>query len=218
MIDFVKRWVKGEYGLAKTYWLFGFLGGLVMSGIVLVTTALATNLYLVTNPPIYNLIIYGFSWLAILYSIGACIAIINASAFERKRGTWGWIATVLSVIALARIAVVALKLSGAMPYNFQDFSDGLLAENSGLPVRVDEVTVLNRIDTRFSDKSILYYYKLDTQIENEEYFKKTIRAQIMDKNCKVLVEMLDGGAKRFEYIYTDPNINKVNVIINASEC
>ena len=218
MINFVKKWLKGEYGLAKTYWLFGFLGGLITYGIVLVTSALNTSLFLIPNPTMYNLILYGVSWLSILYAIGTCIAIINASTFQRKRGPWGWAATVISVIGLAQVAVVALKMSGAMPYNFQDFTDGLLAENAGLPVRVDDVTVLSRIDTRASDKSILYYYKLDTQIADKQYFKKTIREQILDKNCEDLVDMLDGGAKRFEYVYSLPNNSKVSVIVEASEC
>ena len=221
MIDFVKRWLKGEYGLARTYWLFGVLGSVIVFGAAFIGVDVADQLYQMKNPKLYDQIFISVAITKMLYATLASVAVINSATCKGTRGFWGWIATIIAVYVIAQMTIMAAVLSSERSISFEDHSERLLTPlNSVLPLRLDEFTVFDRMDSRKSDKTILLYFTLDVQIEDEQAFVELTKPNIIAEGCShaLVYRLFDGPVNRAEMIYTQPNKEVINFSVEQLEC
>ena len=215
-MNFIKKWVYGEFSLAKTYWIFGVLGGLVIYGVTILALQVTAPL-LISNSVLGGAIMKGVSYFAILYATLAGIAIINSAGYSGKRSGWGWAATILAVLGLFRTAFVALQLSGLMPTDFDDVAQGIAIDNMALPARIDEATTLERIDTHRESKSLIYRYSLDINIQDENYFRQNMKTALIG-NCEKLAEFFSSGVQQVVMSYKEPNLKTTDLILLKEEC
>ena len=220
MLNLLKKWFKGEYGLAKTYWLFGVLGFIIVFGTAFIVVDVAKQLYLIKNAKLYHQIFISVSILKMLYATLASVAVINSATYKRTRGLWGWIATIIAVCVIAEITIMAAVLSNDESISFEDHTERYLTPlNSVLPKRIDDVAVLTRMDSRKSDKAILMYVTLDFQIEDEEAFVELIKPNILNFCSHALLYIIfDGPVSRVEMIYTQPNKDVIKFSVEQFEC
>ena len=215
-MNFLKKWVYGEFSLAKTYWLFGVLGQVVMYGITILAVQLTAPL-LISNSVLGHAIMQGVSYFWVLYATLAGVAIINSAGYSGKRSGWGWAATILAVLGLLRTALVALQLAGLMPTNFDDVSKGIAIDNMALPVRIDEATTLERIDTHYDSKSLIYRYSLDDNIQDENFFRQYMKKALIG-NCEKLADFFSSGVQQVVMSYKEPNLNNTDIILFKRDC
>lgn len=219
MLNFFKKWLRGEFGLGKTYWLFGVIAPVILLGIQRVLNFYIYQKLLVKSTEFATFLTFAIAWLLMGYILLACIAIINSSTFNRKRGVWGWIATILSVIGIFNVGYYSLQMSGAIPVSFEKFAENIQIENSSLPLRIDNVTVLQSMSTRSSDNSLIYHFKLEQNIVNEDLFKTSMEQNIISaENCNTLNEYFDGPIEVIFYEYEDPSSKITNIVVEKSDC
>jgi hypothetical protein len=217
MMNFLKKWVYGEFGLAKTYWLFSVLGGAILYVLTILVQTLAIQFLLITNSSLYSATLVGWSWFTIIYAALSCLAIINSATYKRARGGWGWVATVLAVVGLLSVIGTAGKLSGVFPTSFEDVAESLETENLSLPVRIDEITILDRMGSDHRSKSIIFNYTIEINASDETYFKKTMK-ESAKSNCAVYSELFSSGAKQVQMLFTQPNSITLKITLNKEDC
>ena len=105
-MSFLKDLFLGKYGLSKTYWRGLFIGGMVvLAGHVAATYVATMNL---NNIILYDTITYGYAAFVFVWTIFICLAVINSSTYNRERGLWGWIASILACIGILRVLLVTV--------------------------------------------------------------------------------------------------------------
>jgi hypothetical protein len=149
---------RGDDTLGRTYWLGWVIPGVVMNiaFVVFATQAMALS----DAPKLYNAI----WWLlvaataAVIYLGG--IAVLRSAQNKKLRprmGTWGWIASILVVIAFVRFP---MEMLGVTPENDADIERQFDLLNVGLPKRIDDVTTMTRVS--YDRKVVSYSYKVDS--------------------------------------------------------
>ena len=203
-------------GLAKTYWLWFFLGGgIVAAGSFAASFAAVRN---INNDTLYIAISWGYPIFAIIWQMFTSLAVINASTYNRERGAWGWIASILAALGVLKALYAAAVLFGVLPATWNDFEKGIHIENAGLPIKIDDETTLIRMSTNRSEKSLTYHYKFDFPTLNENTFDTKTAKNIALESCIDFKDILGSPAKIIFIEYEANDGTKVNIKIIPSDC
>lgn len=150
--------VRGERSLPFTYWVCYVGGSLAILAVFygwVVSTASFIHYPSVHQIGLY-LLIAGIFF--VTYIVGAGVA---QSALNRQpRDAWTWIAIAVVVLVMFR---VPMEYMGVWPTSVQEREREVTLQfdliNTGLPKRIDELTVLNRVS--YARKRVTYHYSID---------------------------------------------------------
>lgn len=87
-MELLTKFARGEFGLARTFWL-GYLG------IGLVIAVIGMSLVTFVIPAGGHLLIF----VALAWALFASWAVIKAAAYSGSRSIWGWIITLYVIMA-----------------------------------------------------------------------------------------------------------------------
>ncbi|WP_282605682.1 hypothetical protein [Pelagibius sp. Alg239-R121] len=203
---------KGKAGLAKTYWLWGVLGGLVVT---IASTAISHYIAAYFESDLlYQNALYGLTVFELVWGIFVAIAIINAAAYKRKRGFWGWLASLLAVIGIFRSFQLAAVTFGLILPSWHDIATGIRFENFTLPMEIDEETTLVRMSTNLSDKSLTYHLDIDLPTLDDNSFDAEYVKWTMLVACVDLKSYLEGPVRKvvYEYKANDGTIRRAELL------
>lgn len=207
---------KGKYGLARTYWLWGCLGGVLVAIGSFIATYIATkNL---NNEVLYDVIINGYTVFIVVWVIFISVAIINSSTYKRERGVWGWIACVLSAIAILRAVVAFATMIGIVPMQWRDLEKGIIIENVGLPIVIEEGLILTKMSTDSKDRSLTYHLRYDYKTLNDETFDLKVAKEASLESCADMKRFLEVAVKKIIYHYEANDGTTIQVEILPADC
>ena len=190
---------KGKFGLAKTYWLWGVLGGLVVGAGRYGAIFIATKN--VTNELLYDSLITGSSLVVIIWTIFISMAIINSAYYERERGFWGWVASTLAAIGIVRVLILSATLLGLMSLTWRDIENGVRIENLALPVQIEEGLIFTKMVANSDEKSLSNYFKFDYETLNEDTFDLKIAKEGSLESCADYKDFLEGPVEKIIIIF-----------------
>jgi len=201
----------GKVGLAKTFWLWSGVGGILFGAGYYVLNYLAVR-------DIDNGALVGFTYkvypiLLIVWGIFISIAVINSAGYNRKRKFWGWAATAIAVLSLFKILVSILVLLGVMPLTWKDLSRSIRAENLALPAQIAEGLTLHEMRLNQEDSSLTYFISFDTPtLNNNVMDTDTVKSAILE-GCVDFETMLSGPVKKIIYRYeaNDGTLSLINI-------
>jgi len=84
-------------------------------------------------------------------------------------------------------------------------------------VRIDELTILDRIGSDHESKSIIYNYTLEKNASDEPYFKKTMK-ESAKSNCAGYSELFSSGAKQVQMLFIQANSITLKITLNKEDC
>lgn len=124
----------------------------------------------------------------VTYIVGAGVA---RSALNRQpRDAWTWIAIAVVVLAMFR---VPMEYMGVWPTSVQDAEREVTLQfdliNAGLPKRIDELTVLNRVS--YASKRVTYHYSIDANAPVIDL--QRIKRLGLNPICDIWRSSLEGG-------------------------
>lgn len=207
---------KGKAGLAKTYWLWYVLGGAVLTAGYYASTFAAIKNF--NNPFIFNVLSYGYPIFQAAWIVFFSIAVINSASYNRKRGGWGWVASILAVIGILKALQMMAVLFGLTPTAWNDFEKGVRAENLGLPVQIEKNLALTRMSTNWKDKSLTYHYQFDYQTLNKNTFNVQKAKDASLESCGEYKEMLGRPVKKIILEFKANDKTKAEIEILPEDC
>ena len=107
---FITKLWRGEYSLAKTYWLFNVLAGFVLG----ISLSFFNMLSIRTQSENQN-VIFGYACLAISYGVIATVGLWKSSSLHKGNSLWAILSKIvacLSGLLLASIFIEIFRLSG----------------------------------------------------------------------------------------------------------
>ncbi len=212
----IRNVLFGTYGLAVTYWLWGVVGSLVV--MVIAYSAVAVSAKFVHNAAIYNLLTYGSAVLSILWAVFVSVAIINASTYNRERGFWGWIATIIAGLGILRALYSAAVVVGLQSLSFSDIESSVAIENLGLPVEIEQGLTLDRMETNRSEQSLTYVYGFDYPTLNSETFDTTLAKEGTLESCEEFRDWLTGAVKKIVLVWRANDGTTQSIEILPEDC
>ena len=126
----------------------------------------------------------------------------------------GWIASIIAFIGILKSIQIAFTVFGLIPVTWQDFEQGIRAENLGLPIQIEEGLSLTKMSTNWKDKSITYHYRFNYQTLNKKTFDLQNAKQINLENCSSYKDILGYPAKKIinEYEANDGTIAIIEIL------
>ncbi len=215
-MQFLRDLLAGKQGLAVTYWLWGVVGSVIVTALVYV--AIIFSVQLVNQPVAHNALIYGISGFAIAWSVFVCVAVINASTYERTRGIWGWLATILAVLGILGALRSAAVTVGALPLSFRDIESSVQAENLGLPVIIEEGLSLVRMETNRQDHSITYHYGIDAPTFDPDAVDRVELKKSVLEGCEDFEDWLAGPVKKIIMVWSATDGASFQTEIVPADC
>ena len=210
--NFILRLWRGQVSLAKTYWLFGVLFGVIIR----VASPGVTYLIFSNNEKLsaFDITALTDGWLVfiIAYSLFISVAIwrsANIYALEKPtkkaNATLARVAVVLGILSLlGSLARLATDANIEPKNNDQalQFDMMIAGLNKGLPKKIDNVTTLTKIDLKGTD--FLYYYFIDPKVADKPKLATRLEASVTKTTCDNKDMFSGSGAGIvYNYIYSD---------------
>ena len=209
----IPKTLKGDYSLGRTYWFGAVLSGIVLSLLIILPIFLFSSKIALFNPTMYRFLVAAVLLVLLAIQVFFIISVNNAATNNRKRGFWGWLAIILLTLGLLQIL---LQLSVAMGFRdptWSEFQEGIRIENLSLPTEIDEVTVLKKMETNSSDKSLTYKFDVDLDgLEKRDF------SQVLEGKCARLESIFAAGVGTVFYDYSGRDGSKKKLTIPVDDC
>jgi hypothetical protein len=227
---------RGDIALWKTYWLYGGLGGIIISVLApLLTYILASNASLMSR---FDLLVIYFLFFALvlIYTLIVSVGSWRSSSkyailYPKRRGyaIFAKIAVVFGILSTAgELAEIALDKSDPITslstatstdekMQYQAVASGL---NADLSKMLDAETRLNKID--LDSAGYIYHLTItkESDSRDKEQLLNSIKPQVVSHLCKNsdTSEMLNSGVS-FTYIYSDAGAQPIGKItVTKPDC
>ena len=160
-MDFIKRYIGGEFGLTKTYW-FGYVGaGILLYLLNFLVTKLVYSSMDLQSDLVMN-VLDAFVILVNLLMLICGIAVIRSSTFNRKRGVWGWIATIIVCLAFIRIIMNIISVSYGTFLTWSQLEQSVTQERLVLPITIEDGLRMTDIRADKTTRSVVMFLNEDS--------------------------------------------------------
>lgn len=209
----IPKTFRGEYSLGQTYWFGAVLGGLVIALVAIFPMSFLSAKVIFTNPALSSILGYGSLILALAVQIFFLISVNNSASKDRARGFWGWLAVLVLTLGTVQIVWSLIGASGLRDVSWSELVDGIRQENLALPIRVDEITTLRKMETNWQDRSLTYKFEVELDGLNERDF-----SFVLENRCPEINHLFESGAKLIIYDYSGEDGSGNSVQIAADDC
>jgi len=216
----IARLWRGNVSLFKTYWGFGVLGGILLN--IAYFLFVENNYMRIASLRYGEYIFYAISILAVLYSIFILIAIWRSAGKYTGRRLWSILARIAVILGFIQVAGAIAKTVNTLNVDtIAGIREQLATANRSLPIMVDEITRLDRLD--LVGRKITYSYTLLGKSRSDfnlEEFSASINSSIRAGQCE------DDTTKQFlnevdqvSYVYRDKDgMPLARVDITKADC
>ena len=190
--------MRGEYGLARTYWAIGVLGSLILTLAIILPSRFILYPFLAESGfhTAANLILDAVVVLGLTFSVFITISVVNASSIKGKRTGWGWAAIFAVGFGLMSTLWSAMGHFGLRDTSWDEWEEAIRFENLTLPRKVDNITSLEKISMSDTDKSITYRFSVD-----DPSIRDTDMRSVILQGCADLKDLFSiFSLIRFEYV------------------
>lgn len=209
----IPKTLKGDYSLGRTYWYGAVLSGLILSLPIVLPLYFYSSKIAVLNPTIHSFWVAAVLLLLLVIQVFFIISVNNAATNNRKRGFWGWLAITLLTLGLLQIILQLSLALGFRDPTWSEFQEGIRIENLSLPAEIDEVTVLKKMETNSSDKSLTYKFDVDLDGLEKRDFN-----QVLEGKCARLESIFAAGVGTVFYDYSGRDGSKKKLTIPVDDC
>ncbi len=213
---FLNDLFKGKLGLVTTYWLWGVIGGaLVTLGSYVAFYIAAKN---IQNIFVYDLLTIGYSIFVSAWLVFIGLAIINSASFNRERGFWGWVASIIGTVSIIKGVYALLTVLGIVSFSWAEIEKGIAMESTALPIEIGEGLTLTKMSADSNNKSITYKFMFDYKTLNNKTFDTTIAKDAILTSCIDLKIYFDGPVTNIIYNYEANDGTEVDIKILKEDC
>lgn len=222
--NFLARLWRGQIPLGQTYWIYGVLGSIVIRIISpVIAYYMAAN---ATSLSGFDIALIRYTWaaIAIAYSLFICVAIWRSAnryaIIKPKNKVNASLAQCVVVLsAVATVAAFVVPSDELKPNNADErmqLQASLAGMNSGLPKKIDDVTILTKID--IEEGSFVYYFDLRQYIVDRDKFGATVKNHIKSLCGTPDMVALLKSSPVIHYVYSDLQKNSADIILEKSDC
>lgn len=217
-----KKFFSGQYGLAKTYWFGIFTVALVFYGINVITL----KAYLSAAPDseqfLWNVHL-GMALLGLFIIIFSALSVINAASYQRKRGFWGWVATIIAVATIIRATMAIIVSVTGVYSSLSQLQDELRTMNAALPTRLSDTVTLKRVTLNENEAILTYHLTEDVAYSgyDEAEASQLIKSNLLTADgglCEELTFLSQGLVEAVVYEYTGNDSVVISASIYQSDC
>jgi hypothetical protein len=151
--------IKGRHSLAKTFWLWGVLGNILVRLGGVAAFSIAGDF--LPDQTIYDNIINGYFVFSIFWTVLISIAVVSSAISNKGNFFWRFVACIFAVIWVFKGIYSAVGALVPLPITWQSFEEEITLGNSGLPVKLGNNTTLVSRLPRKLDRSLTYYYQVE---------------------------------------------------------
>lgn len=210
-MNFLRRLIRGELGLGRTYWIFY----VVPIALLRVGSTVITNPFtFVGEPNLENAAIWSYNLLLAVVVVGCGIAVVRSAYDKLPVGFWGWAAQIVVVInVVVFFMTMDLNLfSKEKSYTYR-LTTEITEMKKYLPKRIDAVTILTDVD--FQNGVVTNHYKL----EAEAPIRTDLIKEILKKTaCSSYKEGLDSKViSAINYRYTS-KVQTISITLTSADC
>ncbi len=214
-----RRFIRGELGLAKTFWLYNILVSLIIYAPI--QWLIQKSIFTIQSTFAGTAIPIGFEILMLTYSVIATIALWRSANLYKGRRLWSRLTKGITVIGWIMLVLTYTLLLVADDENKLKRDMQILSLNQSLPVMIDSETRLDRISIEASD--IVYSATLVNQTKdqvNRATFENQMFEQIKLNAChNTDTQKLFDNDYNMVYRYLDNNgIEVGEVKIKGLDC
>jgi hypothetical protein len=217
--SFVRRLFRGDISLAKTFWVYGVLASILLTGIIglIIYTTEARSISQATAIGIVAFYVF-----CILYQIFISIAIIRSAIKYKGNKVFKWLAIVAVIIGLINLAMTTIWIFDVTENPSSAIQLEVMEMNKKLPLKINEDTQLNSV--ALDGKAITYDVTIFVDLAARKMDVKTFNALIAKDMSMSLCAgsdtryILDQG---FAYVfnYKDKDGNSMgHVSISKADC
>jgi hypothetical protein len=207
-------WNGKTFSLAKHYWLF-----LVVPGIVFSVLAKALEFNSLSFSPTSYGWVSGILWTsAVIIFVVGYVGLINCARVRRFHG-WSAIAVAVTTLSLiGGIAKTIAEFSGTPLNEIQQLYDAAAAINVQLPKKIDAITTLTKAS--YSENVFTYYYDVDTTTAYSKNWSVDRMKAIVKKNaCDTFKGSLGTAALlSVRYVYNTGDRDKIVIQVGERDC
>lgn len=229
--SFIVRLWNGEISLAKTYWLFGVLGGVVSRLLSpLITYVLTSN---ASSLSAFDIAAINYLWsgLVIGYFVVVYVGIWRSSnryaAQNPTKRLWANLAkaaVILGSLAFIKLFVdifspetPAPQPNSASVDERMQYDAMIAGLNANLPQKLDAISTITRID--FKNNSLIYNIHSSVKIEDVEAFNQKMHAQLLSVCTDAKMRDILKSNISLTYAYSDPDTPNVSaIVVQRADC
>jgi hypothetical protein len=190
-------WSGKTFSLAKHYWLFLVVPGIVYS--VLAKVIELNSLSLTSTS--YGWV-SGMLWtIAVIVFVIGYVGLINCARVRRFRG-WSAVAVTVTTLSLiGAIGKTVAEFSGTPLNDTQQLYDAAAAINVQVPKKIDSITTLTKV--QYTDNVFTYYYDIDAAgYQSPEWSADRLKTSIKANACEAFKRSLGSSALlSVRYVY-----------------
>ncbi len=207
-------WNGRTFSLAKHYWLF-----LVVPGVVFSIIEKVIEFRSLSFTPIQNGWVSGILWtIVVIVFVVGYVGLINCA---RYRGFRGWSAVAVTVTTLSLVAAIVRVIegfSGNPPDATQQLYEGAASINAQLPKKIDAITTLTRAEYR--NNVFTYYYDIEPTAYQSPNWSADRMKQIVKTNaCGTFTGSLGTSALlSVRYVYNTGGRDNIVIDVGEKDC